>query len=394
MIDRALGTPGHAQHKRNQDDAARQRPRIALAHDWLCGLRGGEQVLERIASLVRSEFASRTLYTMFDDGGSIGHATDEAPHAASWLNTAPGALRRWLLPLYPSAVAQLSRRLARDHAREPIDLLISSSSAAIKAMRAPEAVPHLCYCHAPARYVWSRAGEYSRGLSGLGLRLLAPAYRRWDRAASRRVTRFIANSTYIRDEIARCYERDADVIHPPVRTELFTPDPSAPREERLLVVSALEPYKRVDLAIEMANAKSLPLTIVGRGSDEPRLRAMSGPSVTFAGRVDDAALLRHYRGARALLFPQIEDFGIVAVEAQACGTPVVAFRAGGALDIVVDGVTGVLFDHATPEALAEAVETVKQDPRACRRNAERFAERRFDEQILEIILEMLNSSAA
>jgi glycosyltransferase involved in cell wall biosynthesis len=393
MIDRARATPDPARRERDPD-AARDRPRIALAHDWLCGLRGGEQVLERIASVVRTEFDSRALYTMFDDGGSIGPATDDARHVASWLNALPGALRRWLLPLYPSAVAQLSSHLSRDHAKDPIDLLISSSSAAIKAMRAPDGVPHLCYCHAPARYIWSRAAEYSRGLSGLGLSVLAPAYKRWDRTTAPRVTRFIANSTYIRSEIARCYQRDADVVHPPVRTDRFTPDPSVPREDNLLVVSALEPYKRVDLAIETAKAKSLPLTIVGGGSDEARLRAMSGPTVTFAGRVDDETLLRHYRSARALLFPQIEDFGIVAVEAQACGTPVVAFRAGGALDIVVDGVTGVLFDHPTPESLADAIERVEQNPRACRQNAERFSERRFDERIRAIILEMLDASSA
>jgi len=379
MIDRNCDTTDEA-----------KRARIALAHDWLCGKRGGEQVLERIAALIAREHAPGGLYTMFADGRSIGPAVDASRPEVSWLNGLPfgaGRLRRWLLPLYPSAVAHLSRSLRRSHAGEPIDLLISTSSAAIKSMNPPAGVPHLCYCHAPARYVWSRAGDYTRsgGIGALGLRLIAPAYRRWDRRTSRRVTRFIANSTYIRGEIARCYERDADVVHPPVRTEFFRPDPTAERSDRLLVVSALEPYKRVDLAIAAANAARLPLTIIGAGSDEPRLRTLAGSSVTFAGRVSDDVLRASYQRARAMLFPQVEDFGIAAVEAQACGTPVVAFRAGGALDIVVDGRSGALFDEPAPESLLDALDRLPVDPAACRRNAERFSESSFDQRMRRII---------
>ncbi len=363
--------------------------RIALAHDWLCGYRGGERVLERIARLVLGRYEPAGLYTMFDYGRALAPAIDEVRArsgvTASALNRLPGSERgrRWLLPLYPRAVEELSRRLARDHAERPIDLLISTSSAAIKGLAPPRGVPHLCCCFAPARYLWSRQGDYSGGLRGVGLRVLGARLRGWDRRTAPSVSRFVAISTHVRSEIARCFGRDSTIVFPPVRTEYFTPDPAARREGFWLIVSALEPYKRVDLAIDAAKRARRRLIVAGGGSQERRLRRIAGPTVSFAGRVSDEELRRLYRTAALFLYPQVEDFGITAVEAQACGLPVLAFRAGGALDTVVEGATGAFFDAQTPESLLAGAGRVPPAPdAACREQALRFSEDRFDREFL------------
>ncbi len=375
------------------------RPRVALAHDWLCGRRGGEAVLDRLARLCRRRFDVVGVYVMFDDGGSIGPHVDPLPRCRSTLGSLPGAtrLRRWLLPAYPWAVAGLSRALARAHARNPIDLLISSSSAAIKGLRAPPGVPHLCYCHSPARYVWARRDDYTRdgSLRALGLRLWGRRFREWDRRSAPHVTAFVANSRHIAEQIRRCYDRPARVVHPPVRTGYYTPDPSTSREPFWLVVSALEPYKRVDLALEAARLARTRLVVVGDGSLRRALARRAGPGVEWLGRVSDEHLRDLYRRARLLLFPQIEDFGIAAVEAQACGLPVVARAAGGALDSVIPGVTGALFQNPEPGAIVDAADSCPDpsDPsvtRACRQNALAFSEEAFDERMADAIEEVLS----
>lgn len=366
--------------------------RVALAHDWLCGFRGGEAVLERIAGIVRSRFEPAGLFVMFDDGHPIAPNIDavraDAGVHASSLSRIPGSrrLRRWMLPLYPRAVGELSRRLAAEHAKRPIDLVISTSSAAIKGLGVPPGVPHLCCCFTPARYLWSRGGDYAGGLRGAGLRVLGPPLRAWDRRTAANVTRFVAISRHVRGEIARCYGRDAAIVFPPARTEFFTPDPAVAREDFWLVVSALEPYKRVDIAVEAARRTGRRLVIAGEGSRGAALRRRAGPGIEFRGRVGDEALRNLYRRAGVLLFPQVEDFGIVAVEAQACGLPVLAFRGGGALDTVIGGRTGAFFDEQTPGSLAAAVERVPRDAgAACRENALRFGSSAFDAAFSEQI---------
>lgn len=368
--------------------------RVALAHDWLCGYRGGEGVLDRVARLVLSEHEAAGLYVMFDDGRELAPSVDDLPRTVSPLSRFPmGAtkLRRWMLPLYPKAVETLSHALVAAHRREPVDLVVSTSSAAIKGLEPPQGVPHLCYCHAPARYLWSQADEYKRGglLTAMGLRVFGRALRAWDKATSEHVTRFVANSTHIAREIGRCYGREAAVVHPPVRTEFFTPpEADSKRMDFWLLVAAMEPYKRIELAIQAANKAGHPLWIIGDGSQRARLESIAGETVHFLGRVSDAELRGYYRRARVLLFPQVEDFGIVAAEALACGLPVVARRAGGAMDIVTDGVTGAFFDEATPEALIEAIGRAPrcdEAQAACRASSLRFAEDRFDREMREQI---------
>jgi glycosyltransferase involved in cell wall biosynthesis len=377
--------------------------RIALAHDWLVGYRGGEAVLDAIVRALHSTTRDLHLFTMFDDGRSLTPAVDAIPRTTSVLQRVPGGtdkLRRWLLPAYPIAVASLNAAIEREHARKPFSLLISTSSAAVKSLRGPKSghngtthrVPHLCYCHCPARYLWSRTEDYAIGDNGrlraAGLAMAGPALRMWDRATAGRATKFVANSTHTRKQIARCYGVDSDVIHPPVRTDLFKPAPGVSREDFWLLVGALEPYKRADLAIRAASEAGQRLVIAGAGSQEQSLRALAAElrtNVEFLGRVSDDQLLHLYRTARLLVFPQIEDFGIVAVEAQACGLPVVARvgadpdAPGGATDTIIPGVTGSTFVEPSARALMNAAEHCPAHADAsCRASAERFGERHFE----------------
>ena len=375
--------------------------RIALAHDWLVARRGGELVLDAIINtLNQPQYAISNLYTMFDASIPITPAIDQLPKTVSSLNTLPTKLRRWLLFRYPHAVEQLSTKLAGDHTTHPIDLLISTHSAAIKAIKPPSpSIPHICYCHTPARYLWSQTSAYrTPGLVGklrsAGLNHFSPSLRNWDKAAADSVTHFIANSTHTASQIEQHYSRDSIIIHPPVRTDFFTPADQA-RSDALLLVSALEPYKRVDLAIDAAAITNRPLLIVGSGSHESALRkhaSKSNADVEFLGHQSDEQLRTHYRSAFAFLFPQIEDFGITAVEAQACACPVVARRQGGALDSVIEHTTGSFFDEPTAESLAEAIEhtpTSKATAHHCRSNAQRFSESVFVSKMNELISQVL-----
>lgn len=393
------------------------RVRIALAHDWLVGYRGGEAVLEHIARVVQRRYEVAGLFAMFADQDAIDAEFPATPAPdrgvrdirelhTSFLNRVPGSqrMRRWMLPLYPRAVEELSRQLAREHARRPIDLLISTSSAAIKGLQAPEGVAHICYCHAPARYLWSQADQYAQGSGGglraLGLRVFGRSLRDWDKRSSANVRTFVANSTHISAEIDRCYQRISVVVHPPVDTRFFTTQTGEPRSGFWLYVGALEPYKRVDALIQAARIWDAKLVIVGTGSQEKYLKwlAASGPrgsaEIDFAGRLSDEDLRATYRSAGVLLFPQVEDFGIVAVEAQACGLPVAAFRAGGALDSVVENITGVFFDDLTPHTIHDAAErclNLGDAQSACRANAERFSIERFESAISAVIDQALTT---
>jgi glycosyltransferase involved in cell wall biosynthesis len=360
--------------------------RVALAHDWLVGLRGGELLLDRLAQ----RYGPTDLYTLVSDGRPLTPAIDACRVVTSPLQRLPfsaGRLRRAYLPLYPWAVERLRVR--------DCDLLVSTSSAVIKSIVPPPGATHVCCCLSPARYIWEQAADYAVGrgarLRRLGLGLVGARMRRWDRATADRVDVFVAISRHTAARIERCYGRDAVIVHPPVRTELFRPDPSVPREGWFLVVAALEPYKRTDLVVEAANRAGFDLTVVGSGSQAAALAAAAGPTVEIRGRVDDEALRGLYRRAAALIFPQLEDFGIVAVEAQATGCPVIAFAGGGALDTVT-GETGILFTDQSVDGIIEAVRAFTPrdgQAEACRANAERFSEGVFDEAFARVVRDAL-----
>lgn len=370
-------------------------PRIVLAHDWLVGLRGGERVLHHVAEVAQRLGCVECILAMFDDAGPLTDRLDALPRQIAPIGRLPGALtlRRWMLPVYPAAVGQLSERLAHMHRLRPIDLIVSTSSASIKGLRPPPGVPHVCYCHSPARYLWSQGEQYSGRFQRLGLRVFGGALRSWDRATSAHVTAFIANSTHVARLIERAYDRSSTVIHPPVRTAFFTPGGEA-RQPHWLAVGAIEPYKRFDVAIEAAVLAGVPLRIIGDGSVRRSLQARAPSNVTFLGRVGDSRLRDEMRSASVLLFPQVEDFGITAVEGQACGLPVAGRRVGGARDIVRDGVTGAFFD-GTPEGLADAAARAAScSEAACVENAQRFSEAVFEQQIEAVLRQHLPSRAA
>lgn len=350
------------------------------------------------------------VYTMFENRRPITPAIDRLPRRVSILNSVPGSdrARRWLLPLYHAGVADLSRKLAHDHRRSPIEIVLSSSSAAIHALRVPEGVRHVCVCFTPPRYLWELGDQYSQGLMGVGLRAFSPLLRRLDYRAAQDVTTYIAISTVTRERIRNYYGRDSQIVFPPVRTKYFTPEgeEGLSREDAaklagvppqfLFYIGALEPYKKADLAIEAAEQLKRPLVVAGAGSQFGRLQEMTRGSklVTLLGRVSDFLLRALYRRADALLFPQLEDFGIVALEAQACGTPVIAFGVGGAIDTVIDGTTGILFPEQTARSLAEAIGKCPEknvSRGACVANAARFSEEANFEAMRKVILASLGS---
>jgi glycosyltransferase involved in cell wall biosynthesis len=319
--------------------------RVVLCHDWLTGMRGGERVLE----ILCRAFPEAPIYTLIHHRKALSETINRHPIHTSWLQHVPGIEKRYrhLLPLFPGAIQSF-------HPPEA-DLLISTSHCVAKSIRPHPGTPHLCYCFTPMRYAWLFHDEY---LDNPAKRLLARPLlawlRRWDRATASRVTSYVAISRHVQDRIERFYQRDAAIIHPPVDLEQWTPDYRKPQAFDL-IASALVPYKKLDLAVTTYTRSGYPLKIVGVGTEMDRLRALSGPNIEFLGWQSDERLLDLYRSCRALIFPGEEDFGIVPLEAQACGRPVVAYGKGGALETVRAGVSGVFFNNQTPDALATAI---------------------------------------
>ncbi len=329
------------------------QPKAALVHDWLTGMRGGEKVLEACARLL----PEAPIYTLFHFPGSVEPLEEKVIHTsylqrpARWIGN-----YRYLLPLFPRAIESLD--LAS------YDLVVSTSHCVAKGAIRPERAIHICYCHTPMRYVWDQREAYfpeKRGvLGGLRDRLL-DRLRDWDVATAPRVDHFVANSTFVAERIRNYYGREARVIHPPVDVDFFTPAAGGGSGGYALVVCALAPYKRVELAIEACSRAGIPLKVVGTGPERARLESLAGNQAEFLGFRSSADLRNLYRNAACLLQPGIEDFGIAPVEALACGTPVVALGRGGVLDIVEDGRHGVLFEkQEDPAALSAAIDKCRE----------------------------------
>jgi len=363
--------------------------RVAVIHDWLDTWGGGENVLAEILCA----YPQADLFTLVDFfNDDMRRRLGGKRARTSFLQRVPGARRhfRALLPLFPRAIESFDL--------SAYDLVLSSSHAVAKGVRTTAAQLHVCYCHTPMRYAWDLREDYlgPRGLStgwrGAIAHRVLDRLREWDRASSSRVDRFIANSAFVRDRIERAYARDAVVIHPPVDTEFFVPA-TAPRSGPAYYFTASRhvPYKRIDLIA--AAFKALPshrLIVAGAGPETARIRAAAGPNVEFVGEVPRPQLRSLLQGAQAFIFAAEEDFGIVPVEAQACGTPVLALRRGGTLETVcdVDGTaapTGVLFDQQTASAIAAAVTRFESRApaiaaAACRSHALEFSTPRFHAQ--------------
>lgn len=352
-----------------------------LVHDWLTGMRGGEKVLEVFCEL----FPRADIFTLLSYPEKISERIRTHPIQTSFLQRLPHAEKRYryYLPLFPRAIESFGVLTNR--------LVLSSSHAVAKGIRVSSKSMHVSYVHTPMRYVWDMFNQYFDvrilGHAKHALIRLAAAYlRRWDVRTSARVHHFIANSEHVKKRIHRCYKRDSTVIHPPVNVERFRL--STVDRGYHLIVSALVPYKRVDLAIEVFNELRLPLKIVGAGPDLERLQRRAGTNITFEGWRTDEELARYYEGCTALLFPGEEDFGIVPVEAMACGKPVIAYGVGGATETVLDGVTGTFFDEQTSPALRKAIErnqAMEFDSKVIRARSMEFREEIFRNRILNFL---------
>ncbi len=331
---------------------------VALAHDWMVSMRGAEKVLLEMARL----FPGAPLYSMVHLKGSCAPEIEQCRIHTSFLSKLPGigSFYRYTFPLMPFALRQMK-------VREEIDVMLSTSHCVMKSIQVPRGVKHICYCHTPMRYVWGQSHMYHHNMertAAAGLRVLSEAIKRWDRDTADRVDHYIANSHYIADRIRYAYDRESDVVYPPVNTEYYCRDSRVAREDFYLIVSAASPYKRLDHAIDACRILGRKLKIVGRGQQLEQLRRQAAdlPDVELLGYQTDEQILKLYRSCRALLFPAEEDFGIAPVEAMSCGAPVVAYGVGGCAETVVDldahgrTPTGVHYMDQTPAGLVSGIE--------------------------------------
>jgi len=381
----------------------RRDVKVALVHDWLTGMRGGERCLEVFCEI----FPGADLFTLVHRRGAVSPTIERVSIHTSWLQSIPLATTyyRHLLPFFPLAIRQF--QLAG------YDLVLSSSHAVAKGVRRTGSPLHVCYCFTPMRYIWDQSPVYfpRERFSSVSWALLQTLFRylrSWDVKTSRGVDEFIAISDHIAAKIRAYYNRYAHVISPPVDCGFFTPD-SSPQQRGAsfyLIVSALTPYKRIDIAIDTFNRLQLPLVVIGVGPERPKLERHASSSITFLGWQPDAALRDYYRRCEALIFPGEEDFGIVPLEAQACGKPVIALGKGGALETVIPlngavpeaipcrSPTGVFFYEASVNALCEAVSIYRRhatafNPADIRQNALRFDRPKFKEQITTLLADKM-----
>ncbi len=365
------------------DPIAGNGQRVAIVHDWLVVLGGAERVLRELLVM----FPEADLFAVVDFLSDQDRARLFNKRATTtFIQRLPRARTKYraYLPLMPIAIEQLDM--------SGYDLVISSSHAVAKGILTGPDQRHICYCHTPIRYAWDMQHEYLRqagltkGLKGALARATLHYIRQWDVRTANGVDEFIANSQYVARRIKKVYGRAAQVIHPPIDVDAFPV--CHDKEDFYLAASRLVPYKRIDLIVEaFASITDRRLIVIGDGPEMPKLRRLAGPNVTLLGYQGDKVLLDHLQRARAFIFAAEEDFGIIPLEAQACGTPVIAYGKGGALETVVgldhanpDSATGVLFDTQTTAAITEAVrrfETISLSPQTCRRWAERFSTPQF-----------------
>jgi len=356
--------------------------KVALVHDWLNGMRGGEKCLEVLCEL----FPEADLYTLIHEKGSLSAKIESMSIRTSFVQSMPFGLKKYrhYLPLFPFAIEQFDF--------SGYDLIVSSSHCVAKGVRHDDSVFHISYVHAPMRYVWDQFDTYFRQPRTswpvrIGAELMRPYLQRWDRNTAKRVDTFLCNSHHIRRKILDYYNRESQVVYPPVELSHFRP--GGAKENFYLVVGAFAPNKSVDLAVEAFNRLKLPLKIVGSGQDEEYCRSIAGDSIEFLGALSSEKLLELYQQARALVFPGEDDFGITALEAQSCNTPVIAFASGGAMETVTEQ-TGLFFAEQKVEVLCEAVEKMERTwknytSEAFRKQTSRFGREQFKKQMAHAI---------
>ena len=362
-------------------------PKIVIVHDWLTNAGGAEIVVAELHKL----FPNAPIYTSVYKEGSVPSLNDAEIHTTSLQKQLPKFLR-YKHTLWPTARAKAFRELDLSQ----YDIIVSTSSAEAKSVRKtrPDQV-HIAYIHTPIRYYWSHYEEFRREFSFGALTpfirpfipSLVKRMRKLDLESIEGLDVLIANSTVTQERIKEYYNRPSTVVYPPVDVDRFTPPPRGERTG-YIIWGRHVPYKRFDLAIKAANKLGAPLTIIGSGPDTDRLKKLAGPTVTFTGRISDEELVARAHSAKAFLFPNEEDFGIAAVEALASGTPVIAYAKGGALDIVQDGESGILFNEQTVESLVEAMqrfETMSFLPATLYRKAKRFDKGLFATKMKKII---------
>jgi glycosyltransferase involved in cell wall biosynthesis len=355
--------------------------KTALVHYWLVNMRGGEKVLQKLASM----YPEAPIHTHVLDRSALSADLRDREFRTTFIQRLPQARRRYqqYLPLMPLALEELDMR--------EFDLVISSESGPAKGVVCSPTATHVCYCHSPMRYVWDMYHDY-KAKASLPVRLamgpLCHYLRMWDQSSSVRVDRYAANSRYVAERIRRFWGRDSQVIAPPVQVDNFRP--SEEKGDFHLFFGELVAYKRADLAVEAFRASGRKLVMAGKGEQLDALRRIAPPNVTFTGQLPFEEVRRLLAQARSLVFPGVEDFGIVPVEAMASGTPVVAFRAGGVLDSVQDGRTGILFGEQTPASLNTALDRLEAGVSGLTRDAmvdraREFSPERFEREFRSLV---------
>lgn len=353
---------------------------VAIIHDWLNGMRGGEKVLEEILDF----FPDADIFTLFLEEEKISEKIKSHKITPSSLNKYPFVRKkyRYFLPLFPGAVEEFNL--------QDYELIISISHCVAKGIIPFPGSLHFGYVNSPMRYIWDQYYSYFGQVKGLKKSYIKRQFTRlrtWDVTSSARVDHFIGNSSFIKERIHRYYHREAEVIHPPVDTDFYQPLEN-PQRDYFITVSALVPYKGTELLVRTFNETGDKLIVVGKGPEEKKLKKIAGKNIEFKKDISDEKLKTLYQNAIAFVYAGIEDFGIVFAEAQACGTPVVAYKKGGVLDIVTEG-TGILFENCMEADLKNAVEKIKKmdfNASFLRKNSLKFSKKQFKDKFKKIVI--------
>jgi glycosyltransferase involved in cell wall biosynthesis len=360
--------------------------KVVLVHDWLNGMRGGEKVLEHLSGI----FPKASIFSLHGELEKISDGIKKHPIHFSWIQKIPWKTRlyRYYLPLYPYAI--------RSFDFSGFDLVISTSHCAAKNVTVPASIPHICYCFSPMRYLWTLQDEYF-GKNKLTKALLyfpQKWLKHWDLQGAKRVTRFLTISKTIQERIHQCYGLESELIYPPTSLPFMPQGALEFKQDYFLVVSALVPYKRIDLAIQASNQKKFTLKIAGTGPSLASLKKISGPQVEFLGWVSETRKMDLLKNAKALIFPGFEDFGIVPLEALSVATPVVGFGRGGLTETVTHLHTGIFFQEQTVASLIQAIEILEQKKfpnENFKETWERFTPEKFRSAFQKAVEEILSA---